>query len=158
MMMFGRKSDNKDTDQAPRGNIRIHVIDPNQQNGIATDTEETKCPQCDFETIYPQYLKYHIMKHNVGQKIMEQQSRTHERYVKKGFMSERQAIACKLADRYLHITIDMQDNEQIGDLIQEQWKNLDSQQQIEFIRYLAGRLIVVGHQLDQMSMQVRGRP
>ena len=148
--MFGKKSD-----KAPESwKTPKHVQDQvKPQVDISTDTEETKCSTCDFETIYPQQLRYHEMKHKIGQKIMEQQSRAHERYVKKGYMSEHTAVACKVADRYMHLTIDMQDQEQIQDFLTQQWRNLDSQQQLEFVRYLAGRLCVVGHQLDQMALQ-----
>lgn len=107
-------------------------------------------PDCHYETIYAPEMRWHLQKHEQGQKRIEQMQRTHARRVEMGQMTKKTAIVCGLADRYFHITIEMQDFERTEKFIKEVFDKLDAEDRFAFVRYLGGRMITVGQQMDQL--------
>ena len=110
---------------------------------------------CHFETVYPLLMKQHMEKHRIGQKIVEQCARQHDRKVEAGLMTPQQAIACKMADRYCHLTLDMGDYERSHKFVKEVFDKMDTEQRISFVKYLGGRMISVGQYIETLLSQVQ---
>ena len=141
--------------------MKLPAIDNNtpSKRKIVSEPEiniDEECPfesDCHFETIHESQMRYHLKKHELGQKQIEQMGRVHERRVKSGSMSKEQAWACGMADRYFYLTIDMADFERADIFVKDVFDKLDIEQKLIFVKYLGGRLITVGQQIDALVRQ-----